>query len=107
MKHEKQAKSFIRKMIRKVKIDPYVSIRVDCGIDGETLYHGTKESDLLDTIFGVDCSEVFFVDLTTSRELGGIAIVLDYDRSPDEIVSDYIDNDYTNRLIQHAEKGLK
>lgn len=42
MKHEKQAKSFIRKMIRKVKIDPYVSIRVDCAIDGETLYHGTK-----------------------------------------------------------------
>ena len=104
MIYEKQSKAIIRKIIRQVKIDPYVCICVNCGIDGETLYRGTKESEILDTIFGVDCCEVFFIDLTTSRQLGGIAIALEYDTAPNQIIYDYINNEYTERLIKLTTK---
>jgi hypothetical protein len=33
-------------------------------------------------------------------------VVLEYDRLPDEIISDYTDNEYTNILVKHAESKL-
>ena len=109
MKNEKAAKSFVRKIIRHAKIDPYLCIAVDCPETGESFYWGTKESELLESIFGVESCYVRFVDLTTSRELGALAIFLDYDfdHNPEQIVYDYIDNNWTNKLMKYATKESK
>ena len=100
MKNEKQAKSAIRKIIRKAKRDWTTSIYVDSAEDGETLSNCSQlERDLIDAVFSVDASIIRFVSLTTGRRLGDILIVLEQDSSPSEIICDYTDNDYIGRLI--------
>lgn len=95
MRYEKQAKSVIRKIIRKAKRDWTVGIYVDCAEDGVTLSGCSQlERDLIDAVFGTDTSIIRFVSLTTGRCLGEMLIVLEYDRSPSEIISDYTDNWY-------------
>jgi len=61
------------------------------------------ERDLLNAVFGVDESHIRFINMTTGQYLGGAHIVLEYDRLPEEIISDHTDNQYMNRLVKHAE----
>jgi len=39
--------------------------------------------------------------MTTGRNLGCVLVVLEYDRDPQEIVSDYTANPYIQRLVDH------
>ena len=96
MKNEKQAKSVIRKIIRKAKRDWTTGIYVDCAIENDvTLSNCSQlERDLLDAVFSVDASIIRFVSLTTGRRLGEMLIVLEHDSSPQEIICDYTDNWY-------------
>ena len=102
MKNERQAKSLIRKIIRKAKRDWTTGIYVNCPEDGVTLSNCSQlERDLIDAIFSVDASVIRFVSLTTGRRLGDVLVVLEHDSSPSEIICDYTCNDYMERLI-HA-----
>ena len=105
MLHEKQAKSVIRKMIRKAKQDWTTAIYVIDPYEEENLVEDSSqlERDLLNAVFGVDESHIRFINMTTGQYLGGVHIVLEYDRLPGEIISDYTDNQYTNFLVKHAE----
>jgi len=100
MKNEKQAKSVIRKIIRKAKRDWTTGIYVDCAEENVTLSNCSQlERDLIDAIFSVDASIIRFVSLTTGRRLGEMLIVLEHDSLPSEIICDYTCNDYMERLI--------
>ena len=100
MRNEKQAKSVIRKIIRKAKRDWTTGIYVDCAEEGVTLSNCSQlERDLIDAVFSVDASIIRFVSLTTGRRLGEMLIVLEHDSSPSEIICDYTDNWYMAMII--------
>jgi len=93
MKHEKQARALIRKMIRRAKLTPY-------GED-EVINEGQLERHILNAVFCCDETTVTFHNMTTGRNLGCVLVVLEYDRDPQEIVSDYTANPYIQRLVDH------
>jgi hypothetical protein len=56
---------------------------------------------LVNAVFDVDCSVLVFND--PNEVLGIVSIVLEYDRAPDEIISDYSDNFFCGCIVRHAE----
>ena len=101
MKYEKQARALIRKMIRRARQDWTTCVYVTPYGESEVLNEGQLERDILDAVFSCDETTVTFHDMTTGRNLGKALIVLEYDSEPDEIISDYTGNPYTQRLIDH------
>jgi len=99
MKHEKQARAMIRKMIRRAKQDWTTCVYVTPYGESEVLNEGQLERDIVNAVFCCDETVIRFVDITTGRNLGSVLVVLEYDREPCEIVSDYTDNPYMQRLI--------
>jgi hypothetical protein len=100
MRNEKQAKSVIRKIIRKARRDWTTGIYVDCAEEGVTISNCSQlERDLIDAVFSVDTSVIRFVSLTTGRRLGEMLIVLEHDSSPQEIICDYTDNWYMAMIM--------
>ena len=109
MLHEKQAKSVIRKMIRKAKQDWTMGLYVYLSYDDDVQnidHNGQvsfKEKDIIDAIMCADETVLRFVRTTDGYHLGSILFIFDYDSDPSEIICNYTDNDYINRLIKHAE----
>jgi len=109
MLHEKQAKSVIRKMIRKAKQDWTMGLYVYLSYDDEVQnidrngQVSFKEKDIIDAVMCADETVLRFVRITDGHHMGSVLFVFDYDRLPEEIISDYTDNEYTNRLVKHAE----
>ena len=101
MRHEKQARALIRKMIRRARQDWTTCVYVRPYGDYETINERQNEKEILDAVFCCDETVIRFVDITTGRSLGDVLVVLEYDREPCEIVSDYTANPYTQRLIDH------
>jgi hypothetical protein len=101
MKHEKQARALIRKMIRRARQDWTTCVYVTPYGDYETINERQHEGEILDAVFGCDETVIRFHDMTTGRNLGSVLVVLEYDREPCEIISDYTDNEYMNRLLTH------
>jgi hypothetical protein len=101
MKYEKQARALIRKMIRRARQDWTTCVYVTPYGESEVLNEGQLERDIIDAVFSCDETIITFHDMTTGRNLGKVVIVLEYDREPCEIVSDYTGNPYTQRLIDH------
>ena len=99
MKHEKQARALIRKMIRRAKQDWTTCIFVTPYGESDLVNEGQLERQIVDAVFSCDETTVTFNNMTTGRNLGSVMIVLEYDREPCEIVSDYTANPYTQRLI--------
>ena len=99
MKYEKQARAMIRKMIRSARQDWATCVYVRPYGDDETINERQNEREILDAVFCCDETVIRFVDITTGRNLGSVLVVLEYDRQPDEVISDYTDNPYTQRLI--------
>jgi hypothetical protein len=101
MKYEKQARALIRKMIRRARQDWTTCVYVTPYGESEVLNEGQLERDIVEAVFSCDETIITFHDMTTGRNLGKVVIVLEYDREPCEIVSDYTGNPYTQRLIDH------
>lgn len=101
MKYEKQARAMIRKMIRSAKQDWTTCVYVTPYGESEVLNEGQLERDILDAVFCCDETIITFHDMTTGRNLGKALIVLEYDRDPQEIVSDHTANEYMQRLADH------
>jgi endo-alpha-1,4-polygalactosaminidase (GH114 family) len=95
MLHEKKIRAAIRKIIRKAKQDHHTLIVV-VGSDNESML----ENDLINEIMACDETTVRFLSLTTSKTLGSILFVFDYDSDPSEIVCDCTDNAYTHNLLK-------
>ena len=104
MKHLKPCRAFVRRILRAARWDSTIAVYVydEEGFTG----NDQNETDIINTIFDLDESFVKFVDLTTGKTQGCIFIVLDYDREPGEIVSDYTANRYTEFLITKAESKI-
>jgi len=100
MKHEKQCKAIIRKILRAARWDTTIAVYVD----DEEGFSGNEQTEksIIDTVFNVDESYIKFVDLTTGKEKGVIMVVLDYDTTPEEIVCDYTSNRFTEFLISKS-----
>ena len=101
MIHEKQARALIRKMIRRARQDWTTCVYVSPYGEDEVINEGQLERHIVNAVFGCDETIITFHDMTTGRNLGKVIIVLEYDREPCEIVSNYTDNEYINRLIEH------
>ena len=101
MKYEKQARAMIRKMIRRARQDWTTGIFVRPRGEHDVMNEGQLERDILDAVFGCDETIITFHDMTTGRNLGKALIVLEYDREPQEIVSDHTGNEYMQRLADH------
>ena len=101
MKHEKQARALIRKMIRRAKQDWTTCIFVTPYGENDLVNEGQLERQIVDAVFSCDDTIITFNNMTTGRNLGSVVVVLEYDREPCEIVSDYTANEYTQRLIDH------
>jgi len=103
MKHEKQCKAIIRKILRAARWDTTIAVYVDDG-EGFDQNNGNEQTEksIIDTVFNVDESYIKFVDLTTSKTKGVIMVVLDYDTTPEEIICDYTSNRFTEFLISKA-----
>ena len=99
MKYEKQARAIIRKIIRRARQDWTTCVYVTPYGESDVLNEGQLERDIIDAVFSCDETIITFHDMTTGRNLGKVLIVLEYDREPCEIVSDYTGNPYTQRLI--------
>ena len=99
MKYEKQARAMIRKMIRRAKQDWTTCVYVTPYGESEVLNEGQLERDIVNAVFSCDETMITFHDMTTGRNLGKALIVLEYDRDPQEIVSDHTANPYMQRLI--------
>ena len=56
---------------------------------------------LVNAVFDVDCSVLVFNDPNEVK--GIVSIVLEYDRAPAEIISDYSDNFFCGCIVRHAE----
>ena len=98
MRHEKQARALIRKMIRHARQDWTTCVYVTPYGESEVINEGQLERQIVDAVFSCDETTVTFHDMTTGRNLGSVLVVLEYDREPCEIVSDYTANPYTQRL---------
>jgi len=101
MKHEKQSRALIRKMIRRARQDWTTCVYVTPYGESEVLNEGQLERDILDAVFSCDETTITFHDMTTGRNLGKALVVLEYDREPCEIVSDHTANEYMQRLADH------
>lgn len=99
MRQEKQARALIRKMIRRARQDWTTCVYVTPYGESEVLNEGQLERDIVNAVFSCDETMITFHDMTTGRNLGKALIVLEYDSEPDEIISDYTGNPYTQRLI--------
>jgi hypothetical protein len=101
MKYEKQARALIRKMIRRARQDWTTCIYVTPYGESEVLNDQQIERDIIDAVFSCDETIITFHDMTTGRNLGKALIVLEYDRDPQEIVSDHTANEYMQRLADY------
>jgi hypothetical protein len=67
------------------------TIQVEC--EGYTDYEGTSFDDAVEAVESCDIGVIYFVEGThTEGEpvyLAGFSYILEYDRSPDEIISDW------------------
>ena len=106
MLHEKQCRAHIRRVIRKARQEWSTIVLVYLSGEDERLNDRQHEGDILDSVFCADETEIVFHNTCTGKDLGTMLVVLDYDRLPDEIISDYTDNEYTNILVKHAESKL-
>jgi hypothetical protein len=104
MIYKTKCKALIRSILRDARYTESVVILVEQ--DGEQLNESQLERDILDAVFSVDESQIIIVDLYTSRTLGTLSIVLDYDSEPCEIIQDYSANDYIQNLVHKAESKL-
>ena len=99
MLHETKAKTLLKKIIRKALLDPNIVIIVR-DEEGERMNKKVKDiKEIIDHIFSVDVSEVHFANKEKKIYEGWLFIVLQYDSEPEEIISDYSVNDYTENLI--------
>ena len=99
MLHETKAKTLLKKIIRKALLDPNIVIIVR-DEEGERMNKKVKDiKEIIDHIFSVDVSEVHFANKEKKIYEGWLFIVLQYDSEPEEIISDYSANDYTENLI--------
>ena len=101
MRHEKQARALIRKMVRRARQDWTTCVYVTPYGESEVLNEGQLERQIVDAVFSCDETTLTFHDMTTGRNLGKALIVLEYDRDPQEIVSDHTGNEYMQRLADH------
>ena len=103
MKHEKKARSLVRKMLRDVRSDPHIMVLV---FDESLVHHHhTTEKAIIDQVFSCDETQVKFLDIATGRIKGVVSFVLDYDAQPLEIINDYSDTKYMNNLMQRLGLG--
>ena len=99
MIHETKAKTLLKKIIKKAQLDPEIVIVVK-DEDDQRINENNKLDEIIDAIFSVDVSTVSFANRKTKRYVGWLFIVLEYNREPEEIISDYEANDYTENLIE-------
>jgi len=99
MLHETKAKTLLKKIIRKALLDPNIVIIVR-DEEGERMNKKVKDiKEIIENIFSVDVSEIYFANKETKEYEGALSIVLQYDSEPEEIICDYFANDYTENLI--------
>tara|TARA_Y100000114_G_C11725814_1_gene310912 strand:+ start:828 stop:1160 length:333 start_codon:yes stop_codon:yes gene_type:complete len=99
MIHEKKAKTLLKKIIKKAQLDPNIFVVVRDEED-QRINKNNKIDEIIDSIFSVDISTVSFANRKTKRYVGWIFIVLEYDREPEEIISDYDPMDWTENLLE-------
>ena len=99
MIHKTKAKTLLKNIIKKAQLDPdiFVVVRDE---EEQRINENNKIDEIIDSIFSVDISTVLFANRKTKRYVGWIFIVLEYNREPEEIISDYEANDYTENLIE-------
>ena len=98
MLHETKAKTLLKKIIRKAYLNPDIRIIVR-DEEGEKINENCHLKEIIESIFSVDVSEVHFANKEKKIYEGWLFIVLQYDSEPEEIISDYSANDYTENLI--------
>jgi len=116
MLHEKQIKSVIRKIVRKAKQDWTTGLYVFLSGDDYLANKGDVqnldkngqvsflEKDIIDAVLCGDETVIKFVRTTDGYHLGSILFIFDYDSDPSEIICNYTDNDYINRLIKSTHR---
>ncbi len=101
MRHEKQARALIRKMIRLARQDWTTCVYVTPYGESDVINSEQLERDIIDAVFSCDETTITFHDMTTGRNLGKALIVLEYDSDPQEIVCNHTGNAYMQRLADH------
>lgn len=110
MIYERKARQVIRELISAGKDYGATDIRIHCAEDGDLLVRWDANKcafekalpALIENVFDVDTTRISFGKGKTEY-LGAFSIVLEYDRHPDEIISDYTDCDFCHRVMLYAE----
>ena len=105
MIHERKAKELLKRIIEHAQLDRSIFIVVR-DEEGEKMNDTNKVDEILDCIFSVDVSTIEFVDQIRRKFKGWLFIVLEYERLPEEIISDYSYNQYTEELVKIGELAL-
>ena len=110
MIYERKARQVIRELISAGLDIGATKVTVIEYDDSDTLAaFDTRDCDLtrqealpalVNAVFDVDCSVLVFND--PNEVLGIVSVVLEYDRTPDEIISDYSDNLFCNTIAARA-----
>lgn len=109
MIYERKARQVIRELLIAGKDYGATTIKIICADEGELLIDWQEGDDfakalpaLVDNVFDVDTTNILFGKGNWDF-MGGFSIVLEYDRRPDEIVSDYTDCDFCNTVMLYVE----
>ncbi len=110
MIYERTARKVIRELLTAGKDWGATNIRIYCADDGDLLIDWEAgESDfakvlpaLVENVFDVDTTNILFGKGNWDF-LGGFSIVLEYDRRPDEIISDFTDCKFCHDVMLYAE----
>lgn len=97
MLYLKACEAVARKIIRSGR-DKHVVCLVEC--EGATFTATDKESQIIDAIFAADETTLRFLETTTGKTLGEFQFVLEFDSSPFEIVQDFTNNEFCNRIME-------
>ena len=105
MLHEGKSKELLKRIIKHAQLDRsiFVVVRDE---DGEKMNDTNKVDEIIDCIFSVDVSTIEFADRIRRKYKGWLFIVLEYERLPEEIISDYSANEYTEELVKIGELAL-
>ena len=102
MIHEREVKALLRRLVSKSKEDPMVDIYVVDPYEEECLNTSQNWTDIIEAVMCCDLTHIRFWDRSEGLCRGTMLIVLEYDRHPEEVISDHTANPYTDDLYYHA-----
>lgn len=110
MIYERKARQVIRELLIAGEEKGAKVVKIFCADENELLIEWRASKCnfaqslpvLVNTVFEVDSCHILFGQ-SNWVSFGGVSIVLEYDRRPEEIISDYSDNDFCSAIAERAD----